>query len=329
MNIIAAIGTLVLEWTRLSDLTNDPIYANLAQRAQDYLLEPENPDIAEPYPGMLGTKVRIYDGGFADSSGGWGALSDSYYEYLIKMWVYDVRRFKKYRNRWIQAADSTMKYLASSPASRPDLIFVAEYKDSESIAKHGSHLACFIGGNFILGGQVLRQPKYKIFGLRLVESCHMTYTATASGIGPERFGWDESLVPHSQKEFFKQNGFYYGGQTEYQLRPEVIESYYHAYVVTKDNRYREWAWDAFLAINRTCRTPNGFATIRDVTVADGGGKDDKQESFWFAEVLKYLFLIFNEDGIAGREKIGFVAGKGATRQEWVFNTEAHLLRTIK
>jgi len=36
---------------------------------------------------------------------------------------------------------------------------------------------------------------------------------------------------------------------------------------------------------------SGFSGIRDVNKADGGGYDDFQESFWFAEVLKYSYLI--------------------------------------
>ncbi|KAK6341570.1 maturation of Asn-linked oligosaccharides protein [Orbilia brochopaga] len=326
VNIIAGFGTLILEWMRLSDLTGDPQYGAMAQKAEDYLLVVENPGVGEPLPGMLGTHVRIQDGHFTDSYGGWGALGDSYYEYLIKMWVYDSSRFRKYKRRWIQAADSTMKHLATSPSSRPDLTFVAEYANSKSISFRGSHLACFIGGNYLLGGQVLKDMRYNLFGLRLVESCRTTYASTPSLIGPETFGWDENLVPHNQKEFFRKNGFFYGGEIDYRLRPEVIESYYYAYVVTRDNKYREWAWDAFLAINRTCRTDNGFTTITDVSRADGGRKDDKQESFWFAEVLKYLFLIFNEEGIQAKERISFVRGPN---QKWVFNTEAHPMKVFR
>ncbi|RVD85381.1 uncharacterized protein DFL_003705 [Arthrobotrys flagrans] len=325
INSIAGFGTLVLEWTRLSDLTGDPQYTNMAQRAQEYLLKVENPEIGEPFPGLLGTNVRLNDGKFLDSYGGWGAMGDSYYEYLIKMYAYDPQRFRRYMNRWIQAADSTMTYLTSVPDTTPpsNLIFVGEYSHSHSIALRGSHLACFIGGNFLLGGQILGNVKYNIYGLQLVEGCRTTYANSPSGIGPERFGWDPNLVPSNQKEFFNKNGWYYGGEIDYRLRPEVIESYYHAWVVTQDDIYRQWAWEAFVAINRTCRTEHGFTAVSDVSRKDGGKKDDKQESFWFAEVLKYLFLIFNEEGIQAKEKVGFVAG---SKQKWVFNTEAHPIR---
>lgn len=76
------------------------------------------------------------------------------------------------------------------------------------------------------------------------------------------------------------------------LRPEVMESYYYAYRVTKDEKYREWAWDAFVAINATTRAGSGYSEIQDVNAAGGGGFLDNQDSFFLAEVLKYAYLIF-------------------------------------
>ncbi len=130
VNGIATIGTLVLEWTRLSDLTNDPQYAKLAQKGESYLLHPQ-PALGEPFPGLLGTNVRLTDGQFVDGNGGWGGGTDSFYEYLIKMYLYDPVRFKKYGDRWIAAADSSMEYLTSHPTTRPDLTFLAMWEGKE------------------------------------------------------------------------------------------------------------------------------------------------------------------------------------------------------
>ena len=55
--------------------------------------------------------------------------------------------------------------------------------------------------------------------------------------------------------------------------------------------YQDWAWDAFLALNATCRTDSGFSSISDVNAPGGGDKLDLQESFFFAEVMKYSYLI--------------------------------------
>ena len=93
----------------------------------------------------------------------------------------------------------------------------------------------------------------------------------------------------AQKEFYERAGFYITGAS-YILRPEVMESFYYAYRVTGDPQYRDWVWDAFVAINATCRTPTGFAGISNVNVEGGGEKQDNQESFLFAEVMKYAYL---------------------------------------
>ena len=112
-NGLADIGTLCLEWQRLSDLTGDPSYGDLAQRAESHLLNPL-PESNEPFPGLVGTNVNISNGVFLDATGGWNGGDDSFYEYLIKMYVYDSSRYGNYSDRWIMAADSTIKYLTSN-----------------------------------------------------------------------------------------------------------------------------------------------------------------------------------------------------------------------
>ncbi|WEW54850.1 Mannosyl-oligosaccharide alpha-1,2-mannosidase 1B [Emydomyces testavorans] len=287
-NGIATIGTLVLEWTRLSDLTGDPEYGKLAQKGESYLLNPK-PSSSEPFPGLIGRGVSIDSGLFQDDFVSWGGGSDSFYEYLIKMYIYDKRRFGEYRDRWVAAAQSTMKYLKSSPSTRPDLTFVATYSNG-TYGLSAGHLTCFDGGNFLLGGQVLGRADFTEFGLKLVDGCHATYTATATKIGPEGFSWDPKNVPENQRELYEKAGFYIT-QSYYDLRPEVIESIYYAYRITKDPKYQQWAWDAFRAINATTRTNTGFTAITDVNAPGGGGKIDRQESFLFAEVMKYSYLI--------------------------------------
>ncbi|KAF2628238.1 glycoside hydrolase family 47 protein [Macroventuria anomochaeta] len=315
-NGLATVGTLILEWTRLSDLTGNSSYASLVDKAESCLLSP-SPASSEPFPGLLGTDIDPTTGAFLDARGGWIGGTDSFYEYLIKMWVYDPSRYEVLRERWEKAADSTITYLASRPLTCPDLTFVTTYNGTE-LQLTSEHLACFDGGNFILGGQVLGSSKYLQFGLSLVDGCHATYASTATHIGPEVFGWDPSLIPAGQEAFFAQNGFYIL-RPGYQLRPEVIESYYYAYRATGDTKYQDWAWDAFVAVNATTRVGSGYSTIRDVNVAGGGGFEDMMESFWFAEVLKYSYLIQVDDDAPWQVS-------KAGNNKWVWNTEAHPVR---
>ncbi|KAK7547123.1 glycoside hydrolase [Phyllosticta citricarpa] len=316
-NGIATIGTLVLEWTRLSDLTGIDEYGQLTQKAESYLLNPQ-PAYNEPFPGLIGTYVGLDNGSFIDATGGWIGGDDSFYEYLIKMWVYDPNRFELYKDRWVTAVESSITYLASNPDSRPDLTYLAAY-DNSTILKVSEHLACFNGGNFILGGNVLGREEFVDFGIKLVDGCRNTYKSTRTGIGPEVFSWNTTTLPANQSAFYEQNGFWIR-TSDYNLRPEVLESYYYAYRQTKDPKYQEWAWEAFRAINASARRGSGFTSIKNVNVAGGGAAGDNQESFFFAETMKYAYLIFAEDA----EYQVFGGAGGAN--EWVWNTEAHPVR---
>lgn len=89
----AEAGTLILEWTRLSDLTGSPEYAALVEKAESNFLQPKNPEIGEPLPGLISFPISMLNGSFTSSFGGWIGGVDSYYEYLIKMYCYDPSRF--------------------------------------------------------------------------------------------------------------------------------------------------------------------------------------------------------------------------------------------
>ncbi len=185
-------------------------------------------------------------------------------------------------------------------------------------------MAGFYGGNIILCGLTLNEQKYIDFGIQLVESWYDTYKATATGIGPELFRWQDGRLsgtapnnrppPANQSPFSGQAG-YWIDNGNYVLRPEVLESVYYAYRATGDTKYQDWAWDAFLAINKTCSVAQGFSSVNDVNAPDGGGFQDFQESFFFAEVLKYAYLIQADDS-------PFQVQPDHTNQ-FVYNTECH------
>ena len=322
-NGLATIGTLVLEWQRLSDVTGDPTYGALARKGESYLISPK-PTYNEPWPGLLGSNFNITTGEMLDASGGWTGGTDSFYEYLLKMYVYNRSQFQSYLARWELAAQSSMQHLVSHPSSRPDLTFLAYY-ENKTLVDYSEHLACFDGGSFILGGLTTRNAGLVDFGLTLTAGCHETYTATTTQIGPDSWYWESPTTtnatdggpPADQAAFYAKSGYWITDGGSYQLRPEVLESYYYAYRATGDPKYQEWSWDAFVAINASCRTGSGFSNLNNVMdVADGYG--DYQASFFFAEVLKYAYMIHSEDADYQVKANG--------QNKFVINTEAHPLR---
>lgn len=287
-NGLATIGSLVLEWTRLSDITGNTLYTNLTQKAESYLLDPQ-PHGAQPFPGLLVSNVNTNTGLFINGSVNWGSGSDSFYEYLIKMFVYDPIRFYRYRDRWISAAESAMAHLALHPYTKPNITYLASFEDNY-VNTGSTHLDCFAGGNFILGGLVLRTQRYIEFGISLIEGCQNLYKSTVTGLSPDSFIWDGPSVSAEQQQFWEEHGFKIS-DAAYSLRPEHLESLYYAYRVTGDRKYQDWSWEIFKAINATTRTYTGFSMISDVNNPGSFRKGDTQDSYFLAETLKYAYII--------------------------------------
>ncbi|KAI9025035.1 glycoside hydrolase [Phycomyces nitens] len=102
----------------------------------------------------------------------------------------------------------------------------------------------------------------------------------------------------------------------YLLRPETIESLYVLYRMTGDSKYQEYGWEIFEAIEKWCKTPSGYASIRNVNLLNVYNQNiqdnqlDSMESFLLAETFKYLYLLFSPPDHISLDK-------------FVFNTEAH------
>lgn len=126
----------------------------------------------------------------------------------------------------------------------------------------------------------------------------------------------------------------------YILRPETAETFFILYHLTKDNVYREWGWEIFRAIETSCRTESGYAALKNVNT---GQKNNRMESFFPAETLKYLYLLQDSNHkIDLLNKVSIYTSLfpyftssdlcfGALlilMLQHVFNTEAHPLRLL-
>ncbi|TKA79073.1 hypothetical protein B0A55_02506 [Friedmanniomyces simplex] len=321
-NTIAGAGSLILEFARLSDITGHRVYVELARRAEQHLLNPR-PDKFVPWPGLLGSNVRVSTGELLDRKGSWGALADSFYEYLLKAYIYNSEEYAPYLERWKLAADSTIRYIASHAYGHPEWTFLP-YWEGDKLHNVIDSLSWFAGGNFILGGMITGNQTLIDFGLSIADTGGALYQTTTTGLGGEFVTWTNDCNPRYMAEFHLEacNGSNSVQTTgaEFKLRPEVIETWYYAYRATKDQKYKEWAWSAFQAINRVCKTASGFSAITDVNAVDGGKKLDQMESFVFAEVMKYIWLIHLDDDRAPFHVMDSRTGK---KNRWVFSTEAH------
>ena len=118
-----------------------------------------------------------------------GALGDSFYEYLLKLWIMmdkkDTTAHRMY-NEAIEAIDHSLVKKSSS-----GLVYVADMRYGRLEHKMG-HLACFCAGMFALGGyeSAHSETRNKYFiqlGADVANTCHESYARTKTKLGPEVF----------------------------------------------------------------------------------------------------------------------------------------------
>lgn len=269
-------------------------------------------------PGIWPTLINFHDQTVSEQvMFSLGGLADSLYEYLLKMYILlgGGEDASKYKAMYLRAMETVISHILFRPMlpDQKDVLFAGDvlvHNENGILQPDGQHLSCFLGGMFALGGKMFDVAQHVDIGARLTKGCAWAYSAFPTGLMPEIFGlldcqkpqlaaceWDENRwrAESGQQEQQQQGlpkGFRHVRDPKYQLRPEAAESLFVMYRVTGDPAYRETAWTMFQSIVKYTETALAYSTIADVAVKGETKKTDSMESFWMAETLKYLFLIF-------------------------------------
>lgn len=291
-----------MEFRYLAEHTKNPELERKAMRGLQVLAK------QRPAHGLFPIKISSSDGSFADRMVTFGTLGDSFYEYLLKIWLQGGRKETWLREMYDRAMDGVMDVLlkASSPSGHA---YLADWTGSGNNHKM-DHLVCFMPGTLALGAYTNpdglsseRAQRDLSVAKALMYTCYQMYKRQATGISPEYvdFPGGHDMVVGRSAPF-------------YILRPETSESLFYLNQLTGDPIYREWAWEIFSAIDRYCKTDAGYGALQDVT-RTSSGVDDRMESFFLAETLKYLYLVQDPDNKQETDLM-----------KVVFNTEAHPLK---
>jgi mannosidase alpha-like ER degradation enhancer 2 len=89
-----------------------------------------------------------------------------------------------------------------------------------------------------------------------------------------------------------------------------MESAYYLFHSTHDPKYLEMGRVFFEGLVAHCRTDAGYTVLKSVVTREKG---DLMPSYFLAETLKYLYLLFAPEKTLDLDRV-------------VFNTEAHPLR---
>ena len=273
-------------------------------RSRQFITDPEqarNKKVPAGGEGLFPLFLSPLNGMWTSPKISFGAMGDSFFEYLIKMWVQGgkTQALQKYRDLFDGAMRGMINVLVQRSSS--GLTYVAEW-DRAGLVHKMDHLACFVPGMLALGAEGPHEREYMELAKELMYTCVQMYFRQPSGVSPE-FVW------------FRPAEDMVSGAHHNLLSPETVESLMILYRKTGDDTYREWGWQIFQAFETHCRVPNGYVGLMDVRVAKPQ-KDDTMQSFFLAETLKYLYLLFDDTGHIAMD-------------EWVFNTEAHPIRIVE
>eukprot|EP00697_Spironema_sp_BW2_P007952 gnl/Spiro4/22411_TR11046_c0_g1_i1.p1 gnl/Spiro4/22411_TR11046_c0_g1~~gnl/Spiro4/22411_TR11046_c0_g1_i1.p1 ORF type:complete len:293 (-),score=85.89 gnl/Spiro4/22411_TR11046_c0_g1_i1:97-975(-) len=286
-------ASVQLEFMYLSRLTKNPIYAEKALKVFDVLHGIQR----SVHPGLYPIYVNPNSAQFTNDLVTYGAMGDSFYEYMLKVWLLESETKAQYRVMYDEAVDGMMKHLLqhSTPSG---LAYLADFQGG--MARHKmDHLVCFASGMLALGARGPTYREHMNVAKELAETCHQMYSRQPTYIAPEYV----NFVPGQDMQLP-------GNGRHYLLRPEALEAFFVLHRLTGNATYQDWAWNIFQSIDHFCKTGSGYSGLADVATPTPP-LNNRMESFFLAETLKYLFLIFNPNLLP--------------LSEYVFNTEAHPL----
>ncbi|KAK4229118.1 endoplasmic reticulum mannosyl-oligosaccharide 1,2-alpha-mannosidase [Podospora fimiseda] len=285
----AAVGTLSLEFTRLSQLTGDSKYFNAIDGIKKSM---ERTQDETALPGMWPVFVDL-ENGFDVSRGNtfnMGASADSAYEYLSKMYLLLGGLDEEYKRMHLKAVDAASKHVVFRPMvpdgeKTHDILFsgtVMSNGRTVELLTEVQHLGCFTGGMFALGGKLFEVEEDVKIGERLARGCAWAYEVFPSGIMPEVSDvlacdrdekgelnlceWDEEKWTGGgrlPKPFFSVRN------PQYLLRPEAIESVFILYRITGEKEWLDVAWRMFERVKKATETKHAHSAISDVRVKAG------------------------------------------------------------
>ncbi|CAI5447982.1 unnamed protein product [Caenorhabditis angaria] len=279
----AGAGSLLLEFGLLSRLLGDETFENLARRVNDKLWK-----LRDFATGLHGNLINIQTGEWLGNLATLGAGVDSFYEYMLKSYILfgDRKDLQMFNESFVKILNYMRRGRTKCQDSGDPPIFVnVDSRDGSTSNTWIDSLQASFSGVLVLAGEIDEAV------------CHhaLYYSVWKKyGVLPERFNWQ---LKAPDVNF-------------YPLRPEFAESTYLLYTATKNPFYLNVGLEILESIDSITRVKCGFATVHDVL---DGSLEDRMESFFLAETMKYLYLLFDLENPINKHQ-----------ENILFSTEGHI-----
>ncbi|EOD45039.1 putative glycosyl hydrolase family 47 protein [Neofusicoccum parvum UCRNP2] len=355
--LVAEIGSLTMEFTRLSQVTGDPKWYDAVARIMDVFEDQQKrTQIPGMWPVMVNAKTPDFTGNNFFTLGG---MSDSLYEYFPKTYALLGGLSPLYQSFYEGSMKAAIENLVYKPMvpNDADILAIGSVRTSRTgepyLNPEWQHLVCFAGGMFALGGRLFEEDDHVTIGQKLTDACIWTYKAFPLGIMPEishlvpcpadprttstklspGCAWNETYWKEQVQERMTvheranvdqhiaqarlQPGFTAIDDRRYILRPEAIESVFVLYRITGKQALQAAAWDMFTAVQQSTQTDLANAALADCTVMDG--KPPKMDSMESFWLAETLKYFY----------LIFSEPELVSLDDYVFNTEAHPFKIPK
>ena len=284
---LAHAGSLSPEFMTLAMHTEKEIYRNISDNVMCFLFN------AKAFHGLWPHRIDFATGVFANVDIGFDAYGDSFYEYLLKLYIMTDGKCKSCGSHYKRCIQGMKDFLMRNTTEYLYIGTINDQKASDSL----THLSYFVPGMIALGSQYFNESDLK-FAEELADTIAKWHFSTKTGLSPEAFSIEAGAFKIKDKS--------------YKLRPEFIESCFYLYRLTGNEKWREIGWKIYSSIVKYCKVGNGFAELLDVNGVVVGHKD-VQDSYFLAETFKYAFLLFSNSDTLPID-------------EYVFTTEGHILK---
>lgn len=321
--IVAEAASMLVEMTRLWQVTGNRTYFDRVQRTTDWLQY--NMTGSPDRLGALLPSTIFPERGTMYGWYSWGGMIDSAFEYLIKEHQLLGGRLEQYGKFFADSVDSAHRWLLRGINSVPNTpLLVMGQSNGRSYTPKLEHLTCFTGGSIGMGAKLLSRKHDLDIARRVTEACYWAYNSTETGIGPEEMTFyrdkdidrfEVATLSSGTSRRGRPRGSPIVGvrsvSPDYRNRPETIESVFYMWRITGDPQWQERGWQMFCSWVTHSMTKHGFAAISNVLHAPAT-LYDSMESYVFAETFKYYYLLFSPPNLISLD-------------EYVFSTEAHPL----
>lgn len=187
--LLAEIGSLTMEFTRLAQVTGDGKWYDAVARITELFAKQQ---MKTHLPGMWPILVNAKKQDFTEDTGfTLAAMADSMYEYLPKMYALLGGQEPLYKQMYDKSMEAAISHSMFRPMTEDnaDILmtgFVRSDNLKTSVTPEVQHLSCFAGGMFALGGKLFRNQEHVDVGRKLTDGCIWAYKVFPIGIMPEK-----------------------------------------------------------------------------------------------------------------------------------------------